>query len=157
MNKKLLIGLTAAVIITGSTTAAFAYDKHEDKEHYRGSHKIEHLSEQLALTEAQKTSLKQTFKENYSKMKDGMRQHKSHHHALRQLNPTADNYEAELDKLIAEAQANAKERVMMRAEHQKEIFQTLTPEQQEKLTAMTKERPEGKHHKHSNHYKGCDR
>ncbi len=155
MRKNFLIGVAAATLIAGTTTVAFAYDKNEDR-HSRGGHMLERLAEELSLTDDQQASLRSTMKENFSEMRDSMKKHRDSRHALAQLNPNAPDYQAQLDQLIADAQAAAKERVLMKAEHQKEVYAILTPEQQTAFAEFKGEHRKSDRH-HGKHHKGCDK
>ncbi len=156
MRTKLIAGIAAATLIAGSATFAYAQEQSNEQGHPRGGHMLERLTQELNLTEEQQASLRETMKENFSEMREGMGKYRSDRQAMAKLDPNAPDYQAQLDQLIANAQEAAKERVLMRAEHQKDIYALLTPEQQAQFAKMKQDRPMFDRH-HGKHQKGCDK
>lgn len=143
--RKLVTGAVAATILTGATAGiALAHD--------RGDERHERMARVLELSDEQQAQLQQLWSERREAMLERRDERGGKGMALGALDPTADNFDAEVEKLIADAQARVAERIQAQAEMKRKMSEILTPEQREKWQAMMAERGErgehgfGKHH-----------
>ena len=135
---KTIVSLIALIFIT-STSAVYAYgpDKHSGMHRHgkMGGFMMEKL---LDLTEEQAEQIKQIRQEARAKGKQRF-DRKEIFFQLMDLDPSADNYQQQVDEL-AKAQADAVyQRVKEKAQMHAKIYTVLTPEQIEKARSLRAE------------------
>lgn len=135
MRKLIIGGITAALLASSLTGVAIAHEKGE----YR-----DRMANKLGLSEEQQTQMNALWEEQREarqEMRGEMRDHKG---GLKDLDPTADTYQADVQKLIEQTQAQVAERIQQRADMHAKMAEILTPEQMQQFQEMRGERG-GKH------------
>ena len=115
---------------------------------------MSHLEGKLDLTDEQSLALESLF--------ESRRSARGEHHLARHelmsralyLDPGAETYDAEVEKLADEVAEMARQRALEMAEMQKGIADVLTAEQQDELRQMIEKRLE-RRMKHRGHDKGA--
>lgn len=133
--RKLVTSGIAATLLAGATGVALAAD--------RGEQRFDRLARLLELNEEQQTEMKNLWSERREAMKERHEERKAGEDkpmGLRSLDPTADTFEADVEKLIADAQARVAERIHDQAEMKKQISEILSPEQFDKWQTLMDER-----------------
>lgn len=161
MNKKLIIGMTAAAISVSGLGAAWATSKEDD---HKGSRMLNYMAEELELTAEQKAQIAETMKSRHEARKDGREDHREFRQQLMSLNPDAPDYQKQLDDLVSQAQQRAKQMVMDRAEQQQKLYAILTPEQRTEFAELKQnmskkwheKHEDGEHHGKHHREKDCD-
>lgn len=154
MRKSIIIGITAAVIGTGTLAAGMAaagdgwgrcgdrdggrHGKHEMMGEYghKGMKQMRYIASELDLTSEQRDQFKELMRDQRDAMFDKRDAMHDMREDLRELDVTAADYDQQVAALTAQAQQQAAELVQMKAEQKKLMFSILTPEQQEKFLEM---------------------
>lgn len=156
MASKLLIGATVAVLGLGSLAAADSYARggHCDSEGYGkhgGGHPggmmfggghgnfYERMQERLGLSDSQVDRIDEIIDSQRQQMRDNQRQMRDNRKALFALDPTSENYSAEVDRLAQQASDAVEQMIKLRAEAQRQIATVLDAEQLEKAKALKAE------------------
>ncbi|WP_432696990.1 Spy/CpxP family protein refolding chaperone [Marinobacterium sp. YM272] len=132
MRKLIIGGITAALLATSAVGMASSYEKGE----YRG----DRMASKLGLSEEQQTQMKALWDEHREarkEMRDEMRDQRG---GLRDLDPTSDSYQADVQNLIEQTQARVAERIQQRADMRVQMAEILTPEQMQQFQEMRGER-----------------
>ncbi|KEA63572.1 hypothetical protein ADIMK_2351 [Marinobacterium lacunae] len=131
--RKLLIGGVVATLLTASAIGFAAANE-------KGEYRQERFAQALNLTEEQQAQMKQLW-EQHREERQGMRgERQGYMGAMRSLDPNSETFQADVDKLIADAQARVAERIQDHAEMKQEMSKILTPEQQAKMQEMMAQR-----------------
>lgn len=152
-----------ALTIAGSSLAAltlsaavmahsgFDDDRHQKGYgHHKGGHHQEfderHMEKRLGkmqryleLTDAQTEALKALFEQQHEQRAQQSPQHNLHS-ALTQLRPDAKDYDAQVQQLIEQHQAQVARHIQARAAFHKAFYNILEPAQWEKLQEMKERR-----------------
>ncbi len=165
MNKRniAIASLVAAVLGSGAVYAGSGYCEHKSGGHgYHQSHGGKHggkhgghhmgrmlkkLDGELALTEEQSAALKQIFEARRENRGDKRSERRELMSRGFDLDPTADNYDAQVAEIAEEVAEMARQRTLEMGELRKQVAEVLTPEQRSELRAMMEKRKErrGKH------------
>jgi len=133
MRKRLIGGIAATLLATSVAGIAIAHEKGE----YRQSR----FAEELNLTEEQQAQMQKLWsehREERQQMRDETRGGPMA--GLHALDPTSESFQADVDKLIADAQAGVAERIRDRARMKQEMSEILTPEQQTRMQELMAQR-----------------
>ncbi len=94
------------------------------------------MSELLDLSDEQRSEIK-SIRESHGFNKKQMRKgHKGMMKDVMSLDPTAADYDAQVDALIEKAQLKISERIKEGAKMHAEVYAVLTPEQQDKFVSF---------------------
>lgn len=142
MRKLLIGGIAATLIATSVAGVAIAQEK--------GEYRQARFAKELNLTEEQQTRMKQLWDQRFEERKEMRESRQGHGYmgAMRSLDPASETFQADVDKMIAEAQTRVAERIQDHARMKQEMSEILTPEQQAKMQEMMAQRGErgfGKH------------
>ena len=149
--RKLITTGIAATVLTGVTAGVALADN-------RSEQRFERLADKLELTEEQQSELKALFDQRREAMQERREERQGRGNkpmGLRDLDPNSDSFSADVEKLIADAQARVAERIQQQAEMKQKVSEILTPEQFEEWEKMApkagdrgdRDRPgEGKRH-----------
>ncbi|GGC08871.1 hypothetical protein GCM10011352_39040 [Marinobacterium zhoushanense] len=129
MRKLLIGGIAATLLATSVAGVAVAHD--------RGESRQQRFAEALNLTEEQQAQMKQLW-DQHREERQQQREAKGQGPmaGMRALDPTSETFQADVDKLIADAQARVAERIQNQAQMKQEMSQILTPEQQTKMQEL---------------------
>lgn len=145
--RKVIIGAVAASLIGGSIAGmAFAKGPEEGPG--------PRFAQALNLTPEQQAKMQELWKSQHQErmnMRDSRRQEMNQ---MRTLDPKADNFQTEVDKLMKQAQQRAAERVKAQADMKSKMAEILTPEQMNKMQAMIAKRMERHDHYRSGDAQG---
>jgi protein CpxP len=133
MNKKLIIGMTAAAISLGGLGTAWAHFREDGG---RGGRMLDHMAEELDLTAEQKAQIAETMKSRHAARKEGREDRREFFQKLTGLKPDAPDYQQQLDDLVRQAEQRARDMVLERAEQQQKIYAILTPEQRTEFAGL---------------------
>lgn len=154
IRKLMTTGIAATILTAATAGVALAHD--------RGEQRFERLADKLELTEEQQSELKALFDQRREAMQEHREERKDRDNkpmGLRDLDPNSDSFSADVEKLIADAQARVAERIQQQADMKQKVSDILTPEQFEQWEKMAAKggdrgdrgRPgEGKHHERGN-------
>ena len=155
MGKKLIIGLSAALITATTLGVASAYAKSDWQ---RTEHRIERLTKALDLTPEQSATLRASMQDQKAARQEQRQLRSDMRSTLLQLNPEAADYKVQLDALILQAQEQAKNLIVAKAQQQEQLYSLLTPEQKAKLPALRAQFQEKWQEKHQyGRYDGQDK
>lgn len=158
MRKQLIIGITATIIGAGVLSAGLASakdgwdrcgDRHENGHHGKyeqmeGKHsarRLDQMADKLSLTAEQKYQMQELFQQPRGQKQDQRDAMRDMHHALRNLDVNAADYDQQVADLVTEAQEQTAQMIQMRAQQKKAMFEILTPEQQQTFMEMRSEKP----------------
>ena len=154
MRKSIIIGITAAVIGTGTLAAGMAtagdgwgrcgdreggrHGKHEMMGEYghKGMKQMRYIASELELSGEQKDQFKQMMRDQRDAMFDKRDVMQDMREDLRGLDVTAADYDQQVATLVVKAQDQAAQLVQMKADQKKAMFEILTPEQQAKFLEL---------------------
>ncbi|MBV1787788.1 Spy/CpxP family protein refolding chaperone [Marinobacterium sp. D7] len=154
MRKLLIGGIAATLLATAVAGVAVAHEKGDYRQRF---------AEALNLTEEQQAQMQQLWdqhREERQQRHEEMRQGPMS--GMRALDPSSNTFQADVDKLIADAQARVAERMQNQAQMKLEMSKILTPEQQAKMQELMAQRGDrdGKgfgHHNRDDHKRGGER
>jgi len=134
MKKITVIGTIAAVIFAIGITQADAGER--DRGH--GNRDTMKMLKQLDLSDDQKTQIKGIFEASRKESRSENRM--SARHELMRLDPSADDYDAQVSQLADQAADNARQLLVKAAETKQKISNILTEEQRAELKQKMQER-----------------
>ena len=115
-----------------------------------------HLYEQLNLSDAQRTQIKQLMQQNFAQAKPQMQALRQARQAFEAAAPGTADYQTAASNL-AEAEADAaRTRTTHRANLRAQIYQLLTPEQRTQLASLQAERKAQRQQWRQSHMQGGD-
>jgi Spy/CpxP family protein refolding chaperone len=143
MRTKLIAGLSAAIITlsgAGFTLAHADSDERMEKRHeHRIENRIEHLTKELSLTTEQQVQLKEQMLSQQEKRGDKQKSRKDVFKQLQKLDPSAADYQTQLNSLVLQAQDQTKSMILEKAEQKAKLFEILTPEQEKEFIELQSE------------------
>lgn len=157
-----IVGSTlAALTLSAAVMAHSGFDGDHHRKgygHHKGGHhqfderhmekRLGKMQRYLELTDTQTEELKALFEEQ-QEQRAGQPPKRSLRSAMMQLRPDAEGYDAQVQQLIEQHQAQVAEHIQSRAAFQKAFYNILEPAQWEKLQEM-KERRHSKWNKQDN-------
>jgi len=138
MRKSIIAITTSAALLLGGIGIANADKLGEHKG--KGGPNVERIAQALELTEEQIIKLDTAMSSSGVEMRQVGRASFAVGKQLRELDPSAPDYQVQVDELKAIASANAAHMVQMRADQQKAMVEILTPEQLAKLEELKEKR-----------------
>lgn len=157
MRKQLIAGITAATITFAGLgfTVAHAKGGHDFMEK-----RLQHLTQELDLTEEQQDKLSDSMASSKKAMQETRQTRNEIRKELMKLDPNSPDYQTKLDSLILKAQEQAKQMVVQKAEQKQAIFSVLNEQQKQEFrelqekwqSKMEKRFADGDHPKRG---KGC--
>lgn len=133
------------------------------KDHKRGHmHGMNYMSEQLGLSEEQKTKIAAIKAEKKTIMQSLRKKKREIKHKLQQLDPKSANFKNDVFSLAAEKGVISQRMVVEKGEMRFKIASLLTDQQLARKQELRKQHQQGKHfcnypkYKHK-HKKGCHR
>lgn len=158
MRKTLIIGITALSLTLGGLGIAYASGKVGHGPMMDGRH-LDRIGNHLDLTEAQQAQLDELTAGQFTEMRQGMRSMYNLREILHKLDPTAADYDQQVDKLADEIGDKAGNMVRMRANQHQAFNAILTAEQREEFAQMSDKMQERGKHRFGGHGekwgKGC--
>jgi len=153
MRKKIIIGLTAAVIGAGTLAAGVAsadrgwgdHERCDGKGKYeqmsrhmgeRAEKRMEYLAEELNLTQQQQDQVEDMFDQHRSDMRKQMRSMRDFRKQMRDLDVGAADYDQQVETIVKQAQTKAAQLIRDKAQQKKELYSLLTPEQQAQFNEL---------------------
>ncbi len=127
--RKFIIGAVTATLL-GSSLAGLAMAKEP------GEYRQDRMAQELNLSAEQQTKMKELWsahREDRVERRDAMREQMQQ---MRALDPKADNFNAEVDKLVNQAQERVAERIRAQAQMKAQMAEILTPEQMSKMQSL---------------------
>ena len=97
---------------------------------------MRYIASELDLSGDQKDQLKQLMRDQRDAMFDKRDVMQDMREDLRELDVTATDYDQQVATLVAQAQDQAAQLVLMKADQKKAMFEILTPEQQAKFLEL---------------------
>ena len=160
MRKNLILS-AALVAILGCAPLAFAQqtDAPQAGHAWRGHHGMAmggHMYDQLNLSDAQRTHIKQLTEQDFAQAKPQMQALRQARKAFESATPGTADYQTAASNL-AEAEADAaRTRTTNRANLRAQIYQLLTPEQRTQLAGLQADRKAHKQQWRESHMQGGD-
>lgn len=130
MRKLIIGGIAATLMATSFAGFAGAYEKGE----YR-----DRMASKLGLSEEQQNQMKELWDERREERQEMYGAMQERRGGLRDLDPTSDTYQADVQKLIEQTQAQVAERMQQRADMHAKMAEILTPEQMQTLQQMRRD------------------
>ncbi len=133
MRKKLIAGITAATITFAGLgfTVAHAKGGHDFMEK-----RLQHLTQELNLTEEQQNQLADSMESSKKAMQDTRQTRNEIRKELMKLDPGSPDYQTKLDSLVLKAQEQAKQMVVQKAEQKQAIFSVLNEQQKQEFSEL---------------------
>jgi Spy/CpxP family protein refolding chaperone len=131
-KRKWVIASLAATLVAGSTIGIAVA-------HERGD-RAERFARMLELSPEQQTQM-QSLWEQKMEARDA-KQAQSPRGAMMALDPRSDSFQADVDKLIEQAQTRVEERIRQHAQMREQMSEILTDAQYDKLQTMMAKRGE---------------
>jgi periplasmic protein CpxP/Spy len=134
--------LTAAGLMVAMSLAipAFSYADAQHGCFEHGHHGMQHMAQQLNLSDKQQEQFKQLHRESRDRMQSTRDAMQDNREALMKLDPSAKDYTAQVDKLAAKEGKLVEQMVKEHAKLRADIYAILTPEQRSKMTELHKQR-----------------
>ncbi|WP_158657963.1 Spy/CpxP family protein refolding chaperone [Agarilytica rhodophyticola] len=132
---KRVIWLIGSISVFVLALSAYA---NADSQHYFAFTGEQHIAKALALTDQQKSEIKR-IRSELKNTRQELRS-RARHKNLFALDPSDSDYSAQVSLLADEKAERMKTKMLAKANAEREIYQLLTPEQQEKFTALKQER-----------------
>jgi|GEM_PF-1722423 len=140
MRKQIAIGITSAIVGFGLLSTAFADE--DNRSEQRQERFVNKMAKYLELTDAQKMQVADLMDEHQDERMEKMKLMREVRQQISQLDPTAADYDKQLDGLVLQAQQQLGESIRDKAEQRQELAKILTDEQQQKLAEMKQKRGE---------------
>jgi len=160
MRKTCLLS-AALVAVLGCAPMAFAQqtDASQTGHAWHGHHGMAmggQMYEQLNLSDAQRTQIKQLMQQNFAQAKPQMQALRQARQAFEAAAPGTADYQTAASNL-AEAEADAaRTRTTHRANLRAQVYQLLTPEQRTQLASLQAERKAQRQQWRQSHMQGGD-
>ncbi len=164
MRKPMMIALTALTLSAATAGVAMAHEKGDGGwGRHNPQERMERMAEKLDLSDEQRSQM-QALMEKQREQRPQRGEGREMYRQLQDLDPSAADYQQQLDDLVKQAQDRVGERIRARAEHRAAVAEILTDEQEQKLADWKKDRREnwkehhgGKGHHGDRHHGDCDR
>lgn len=150
--RKMMVSALAVTLVAGSSALAWAApgQKGDCNAEDRAEKRVERMASKLELDEAQQASLKVLFADRAAQQSEKPRKPRA---TLAGLDPNAADYQQQVKQQISEMQQQLAERVQARADFKASLYAILTPEQEQKLAELHKQK-RGKHERKGHRHEG---
>ncbi|VUD40946.1 hypothetical protein TDB9533_00386 [Thalassocella blandensis] len=138
MNRSIM-AIAASVLILGSASA-MACDGGKRDHRGGGFFNLEKLDRVLELTDAQKSQLEAIKEQGKQDRRASMEDR--HQKNMMSLDPSAADYQTQVQALADENAERAREKTMKMAEYRSQVYAVLTPEQRDLLKQKMEKRRE---------------
>ena len=155
MRKTYLLS-AALVAVLGCAPLAFAQQAGHDWHGHHGMAMGGHMYDQLNLSDAQRTQIKQLTQQDFAQAKPQMQALRQARQTFESASPGTADYQTAASNL-AEAEADAaRTRTTNRANLRAQIYQVLTPTQRTQLASLQAEHKAQKQQWRESHMQGGD-
>ena len=144
-KSKVVLTTVGLLAVIGLTTAAIACDGERGMHKFDGDRaekSVERMKSHLDLTDQQALQIKTIFETNKTANGDHRSERKAMRQAMMKLDPSAADYEQQVEQLAREQAETMVQKIKAHAQTRKQIHEILTPEQQQKAEAMHEKRME---------------
>ncbi|NVK40577.1 MAG: Spy/CpxP family protein refolding chaperone [Oceanospirillaceae bacterium] len=156
MRKPLMIALTALTLSAATAGIAAAHEKGDGGwGRHNPEKRMQRMAEELGLSDEQRSQMQALMEQEHGQRTERGSGRETFR-KLRNLDPSAADYQQQLDELVKQAQDQVGERIRARAAHRAAVAEILTDEQEQKLKDWKAERREGwkEHHGKGDHHGG---
>ncbi|GAA0789594.1 Spy/CpxP family protein refolding chaperone [Marinobacterium sediminicola] len=149
-TRKMIVSALAITLVAGSSALAYAGQQGGCSAADRADKRVERMTRQLQLDEAQQASVRALFADQADRMQG---QPPKRHALLAELDPNAPDYQQQVKQHIVRMQQQLAEKMQAQADFKASLYAILTPEQEQKLAEMRDHRGDRHDHKGQGHHR----